>query len=279
MSLEKVSTILKDARKNRYAVAAFNVFNLESIAWIIKAAELEDAPVIAMLYPSCSNHVPVSTFAAIARDLAKKAKVPVGIHYDHSNSFSQIMEAIAQGFPSVMIDGSALSFEENIAITQQVVRAAHPMGVDVEAELGLVGRANNVEDFENASNYTDPKSAVKFVQDTGVDSLAIAIGSAHGNYVSTPKLNLELLEEINSLVSIPLVLHGGSGIPDEQIKEAVKRGITKLNIGTEFGQVFYDKMKETILAEDNPHNILGCLMEVEGEMVQYVRGKIDLLKG
>lgn len=277
MSLEKVSTILKDAQLNHYAVAAFNVFNFESISWIIKAAEEEEAPVIAMLYPSCDRHIPSSTFCCIAKDLASKAKVPVGVHYDHSNSYEQIMAGIAAGFPSVMIDGSALSLEDNIKITSDVVRAAHPMEIDVEAELGLVGQAANIEDYANDSHYTDPATAAKFVELTKVDSLAVAIGSAHGNYVSAPNLDLKRLEEIRNAVSVPLVLHGGSGIPEEQIQGAVKRGITKLNIGTELGQKFYQMMKDIMVDEKSPRSILGCLMALESVMIAYVRSKIRVL--
>lgn len=279
MPLEKVSIILRDADQHRYAVAAFNVFNLESISWIIKAAEQEDAPVIAMLYPGCSRHIPESTFNAIAKDLARKAKVPVGVHYDHSSSFEQIMTGIADGFPSVMIDGSALSFEDNIRVTAEVVRAAHPMRVDVEAELGHVGRASNIEDFIDSNHYTDPAETAEFVERTGVDSIAVAIGNAHGNYVATPHLDLKRLEEIKKAVPVPLVLHGGSGIPKDQIRGAVAHGIAKLNIGTEFGQEFYRKMKAIMLSDDSPDNMLGCLMALEDDMIAYIRSKIRLLKG
>lgn len=279
MPLEAVSTILKDAQKNNYAVAAFNVFNFESISWIIKAAEQENAPVIAMLYPSVSKHIPGSSFCAIAKDLAQKAKVPVGLHFDHSHSFEQIMTGIKDGFPSVMIDGSSLPYEENIKITREVVRVAHPMGIDVEAELGFVGRASNAEDYTNTSNFTDPDKAAEFVDRTDVDSLAIAIGSAHGNYVSIPKLDLNRLQEIRNRVSVPLVLHGGSGIPDDQIKKAVKLGITKLNIGTEFGQKFYSYMIEIMRDKNAPQNMFACFAAVEEKMVSYVCSKIQLLKG
>lgn len=279
MPLARESGLLKDAQRNYYAVAAFNVFNLESISWIIKAAEEENAPVIAMLYPACKKHIPVSTFTKIARDLAEKAKVPVAVHYDHSSSFDEIMSGIADGFPSVMIDGSSLSFEENVRITRDVVRASHPMGVDVEAELGRVGQASNIGDFTDASLYTDPKSAAEFVELTGVDSLAVAIGSAHGNYVAEPRLDIQRLEEIRKAVTVPLVLHGGSGIPVDQIRAAVKSGITKLNIGTELGQEFYRKQKAIMVGNKCPETILACLGALEREMIDYIRTKIQPLKG
>ncbi len=278
MPLANVAKILKDAQAGGYAVAAFNVFNLESITWLVKAAEAEGSPVIAMLYPACNKHVPESTFTAIAIDLARQAKVPVGVHYDHCGSFDQIMAAIAAGFSSVMIDGSALPYEENVAITTAIARAAHPMGVTVEAELGLVGRASNLDDFINTSRYTEPSAAADFAARTGVDSLAVAIGSAHGNYVAEPKLDLSRLEEIRSMVATPLVLHGGSGIPESQIREAVKRGITKLNIGTEFGQESWRQIEALVGGEKSPGSLLSALMRVEPAMVEYVRAKIRLLR-
>ncbi|HEX3000095.1 MAG TPA: class II fructose-bisphosphate aldolase [Armatimonadota bacterium] len=278
MPLAKVASMLKDAQTGGYAVAAFNVFNHESISWIIKAAEAEGMPIIAMLFPACNTHVPESTFTAIANSLAAKAKVPVGVHYDHCNKFDQIMAAIAAGFQSVMIDGSALPYEDNVAVTAAIARAAHPMGVSVEAELGLVGRANNPDDFITSSHYTKPSTAVDFIKRTGVDSLAVAIGSAHGNYVTTPKLDLKRLEEIRSVVSTPLVLHGGSGIPEEQIRESVRRGITKLNIGTEFNQESYRQIMALTGGEKAPGSLLGALMRVEPVMVEYVRAKIRMLQ-
>ena len=238
MPLERVSNILKEADKGGYAVAAFNVFNYETIAWIVEAAEEEDMPVIAMLYPACSKFIPYTTFVAIVKDVASKAKVPVGLHLDHSRSYEEIMAAIRDGFTSVMIDGSTLPFEDNVKITKEIVKVAHAMDVDVEAELGYVGRASNLDDYTDKSRFTDSDSVVEFVERTGVDSLAIAIGNAHGNYVATPNLDLERLEDINSRTDVPLVLHGGSGIPDEQIRAAVKLAINKVYIRTELNQLF-----------------------------------------
>jgi len=277
MPLERVSNILKEADKGGYAVAAFNVFNYETIAWIVEAAEEEDMPVITMLYPACSKFIPYTTFVAIVKDVASKAKVPVGLHLDHSRSYEEIMAAIRDGFTSVMIDGSTLPFEDNVKITKEIVKVAHAMDVDVEAELGYVGRASNLDDYTDKSRFTDSDSVVEFVERTGVDSLAIAIGNAHGNYVATPNLDLERLEDINSRTDVPLVLHGGSGIPDEQIRAAVKLGINKINIGTELNQLFMQQFQE-IMNEGKAWGMLGCMMGMKDKVIEGIRQKIRLLK-
>ena len=169
MPIEKNSIIMKTAREKGYGVAAFNLFNYESIAWAIEAAERESRPVIAMLYPPCKGLIPFHAFAAITRSLAEKATVLVGLHLDHSQSFTEIMEGVAAGFTSVMIDASRLPLDENMALTRKVVEACHPMGVDVEAELGLVGLASNHEDFNNPAGFTKPEEAVAFIRETGVE--------------------------------------------------------------------------------------------------------------
>ncbi|MFW6308596.1 MAG: class II fructose-bisphosphate aldolase [bacterium] len=279
MSLKKVSEILKMADNAGYAVPAFNVFNYESISWLIEAAREEQSPVIAMLYPASSKYIPISTFAAITRDLAEKVDIPVGLHFDHSSSFKGVMGGIKNGFPSVMIDGSSLEYEENISLTTKVVETSHALDVDVEAELGFVGSASRTEDFQNENYYTEPERAKDFIDKTGVDALAVAIGSAHGNYVSTPDLDLSRLEKINKTVDLPLVLHGGSGIPESQIKKAVKRGINKVNIGTELNQIFYRKFRDIVKEEGKKGSMQGSLSHLKEDIKLYYKNKIRLLQG
>ncbi len=276
MSLEKVCDILKDADKNGFCVPAFNAFSYESIAWAIDAANEENTSVIVMLYPGMSKHIPFSTFAAITKDLAKKVKVPVGLHLDHSSSFEEILAAIAGGFTSVMVDGSKLELEKNIEFVKEVTKAAHAMGVDVEAELGKVGSASNADDFTNADNFTKTNDAIAFIERTEVDTLAVAIGSAHGNYVTVPKLDLQRLDELNKVIDVPLVLHGGTGIPDDQLKKAVKLGINKLNIGTEYFQLFMTLTKNRV--ENGENNFFSCLNAIKPEAIAYVRRKLNLLR-
>jgi ketose-bisphosphate aldolase len=276
MSLEKVCEILKYADQNKFCVPAFNAFNFESIKWIIEAACEEDSPAIVMLYPGMSGFISFSTFARITRELASKARVPVGLHLDHSCSYDEILFAMKEGFTSVMADGSKLEFEKNIEFVRQVTRAAHAMGVDVEAELGKVGSASNADDFAKCDGYTRCEDVPVFVEKTEVDCLAIAIGSAHGNYIKAPKLDLERLSEINRITDIPLVLHGGTGIPGDQLVSAVRSGINKLNIGTEYMELFMSCVKAQ--AEKGVRNYFGCLNAIKPEVISYLRSKIRLLK-
>jgi ketose-bisphosphate aldolase len=274
MPFEKVSTILKNADKKNIGVIGFDCFNYESIAWVIETAEEENAPVLIMYYPTFAQYIPASTFAAITIDLASRAKVPVGLHLDHCYSYPEILGVIKAGFTSVMIDGSSLPFEENVRVTAEIVKAAHAMGVDVEAELGHVGFASNKDDFVDTSRFTKVSDAVKFVELTGVDSLAIAIGSAHGLYVEKPKLDLQRLDEINKAIEIPLVLHGGTGIPDEQINRAVKLGINKLNVGTGYINEHYYKTKEIMVENKSSAMMVECLSTVKPEVKKFIRERI-----
>lgn len=274
MPLVPVKDILKCADENQFAAAAFDVFNFESISWVVKAAEIEKVPVILMFYPDMKTFIPLSTLAAIANDVARNAAVPVGVHLDHSRTFHDVMLGIPAGFQSIMFDGSARPFEENAAITRQVVESAHIMGVDVEAELGLVGSGSRKEDFMDDSLYTDPAFAKKFAEETNVDSLAVAIGNSHGHYVCEPHLDIKRLDEINRTISTPLVLHGGSGIPPEQVTESVKYGINKVNIGTEF----FAKTKAAgaqALAEEN--SWLGAMNKAGEEVIPFVRSRLQWL--
>lgn len=278
MSFEKLSTILEDSDKRGTATLAFNCINYESIAWLIKAGEELDLPVIVMLYPSMKRFMPIDTFAAITKSLAVKAKVPVGLHLDHCESFETIMEAIKAGFTSVMIDGSRRAFDENVNITKEIVRIAHSMDVDVEGELGKVGVATNKEDFQDSELFTTVDDAKTFVERTGVDALAIAFGSAHGFYVETPKLDMQRLKDINAAIPTPLVLHGGTGIPDNQIQEAFRLGINKLNIGTEYFSLFYSTIEDYVNDGENRSGLFPLLSYQEEQINNYLIRKLSLTK-
>ena len=212
--------LLLDAQKNGYAVGAFNVENMEMVQAVIAAAEELNSPVIMPTPPSTLKYADADYFYANASCAAKKANVPVVIHLDHGSSFDLAMKAFRAGYTSIMIDGSHSVFEENISITKSVVDACHPAGVPVEAELGKVG--GKEDDLEaEADTNTDPQEAKEFVERTGVTSLAVAIGTAHGFYAGTPVLDKERLSEIREVVDIPLVLHGASGLTDEDVAEAI----------------------------------------------------------
>ena len=234
--------LLLDAQKNGYAVGAFNVENMEMVQAVIAAAEELNSPVIMQTTPSTLKYADADYFYANVACAAKKANVPVVMHLDHGSSFELAMKAFRAGYTSIMIDGSHSIFEENIAITKSVVDACHPAFVPVEAELGKVG--GKEDDLDGgAGGYTDPAEAAEFVERTGVDFLAVAIGTAHGVYKGIPKLDLDRLSEIRKVVSIPLVLHGTSGVPDETVKECIKRGICKVNYATDLRIAFTEGVK------------------------------------
>jgi tagatose 1,6-diphosphate aldolase GatY/KbaY len=245
MSLVTTKELLLKAQEGHYAIGAFNVENMEMVQAVVAAAEELNAPVIMQTTPSTVKYADVDYFFANVATAAKKAKVPVVMHLDHGNSFDLAMKAYRAGYTSIMIDGSHENFEDNIKVTKSVVDACHSAGVPVEAELGKVG--GKEDDLEaEADTNTDPQEAKEFVERTGVTSLAVAIGTAHGFYVGTPVLDKERLSEIREVVDIPLVLHGASGLSDEDVMDCVKRGICKVNFATELRAAYSKAVKELL---------------------------------
>ena len=248
MSFVTSKAMLLDAQQRGYAVGAFNCENMEMVKAIIAAAEELRAPVMLQTTPSTVKYASLAMFAAMAKAEARYASVPVCLHLDHGSSFDLAVQAILAGYTSVMIDGSKLPFEENIAVTAKVTDVAKAVGIPVEAELGKVG--GKEDDLEaEADTNTDPLQAKEFVERTGVDSLAVAIGTAHGFYVGTPVLDKERLSQIRKVVDIPLVLHGASGLSDEDVSDCVSRGICKVNFATELRKAFTDACRS--LAAEN----------------------------
>jgi fructose-bisphosphate aldolase class II len=241
--------LLDIANKNQFAVPAFNVSDHAMMNGLFEISEEKNAPLLIAIHPDELTHIGVEMMrAVIAR--AERSSVPVTIHFDHGTTYQQIVWAIRSGFTSVMIDGSMWPFEENIALTKRAVEAAHAVGVSVEGELGTIGKTDSeAEDGTATIIYTDPDDAVTFVEETGVDSLAVAIGTCHGIYPSwmKPELKLDLLEKIKEKVSIPLVLHGGSNNPDSEISQSVKLGINKINISSDIKVAYHNKMREVLL--------------------------------
>lgn len=245
MPLVTSKQMLLDAQAGRYAVGAFNAENMEMVQAIIAAAEELKAPVMIQTTPSTVKYASLDLYLANVTAIAKKASVPVCMHLDHGSSFELAMQALRTGYTSIMIDGSHSVFEENIALTKRVVDACAPSDVPVEAELGKVG--GKEDDLDGgAGGYTVPEEAKEFVEKTGVGSLAVAIGTAHGVYSGVPKLDLDRLSEIRKLVSIPLVLHGASGLSDEAVQESIKRGICKVNFATELRIAYTDGVKKVL---------------------------------
>ncbi|MDD3360300.1 MAG: class II fructose-bisphosphate aldolase [Hespellia sp.] len=246
MPLQTSKKMLLDAQAGGYAVGAFNVENMEMVKAVIKAAEELKAPVMLQTTPSTIKYGTVETFAAIVAAEAGKATVPVCLHLDHGSSYELAKQCLESGYTSVMIDGSKEELEGNIAVSKMVVDEAKKYDIPVEAELGKVGGKEDDLEVEVDTN-TDPQEAVEFVEKTGIDSLAVAIGTAHGFYVGTPVLDKNRLDEIKKLVSIPLVLHGASGIADEEVSDCVSRGICKVNFATELRVAYTDAIKKLIV--------------------------------
>ena len=241
--------MLLDAQAGGYAVGAFNAENMEMVKAIIQAAEELRAPVMIQTTPSTIKYGTLDTYASIVAAEAENATVPVCLHLDHGSSFELAMEAIYAGYTSVMIDGSKLPFEENIAVSKKVADVAATLNIPCEAELGKVGGKED-DLVAEADTNTDPAQAKEFAERTGVTSLAVAIGTAHGFYVGTPVLDKERLSEIRKVVDIPLVLHGASGLTDEDVRDCVKRGICKVNFATELRAAYTKAVRE--LLENDP---------------------------
>jgi ketose-bisphosphate aldolase len=278
MSLYKVGEILKDAKERGYGVPAYDVMNYESMRWVVDAAEVVGVPAILMLYPSMKSMIPFRQFVDLAKSIGKDAKIPVSIHLDHSLSVEEIEEAIDAGFMSVMYDGSKQDFDTNVRNSYKVVQMGKEHGVDVEAELGIVGSGMNVEDFKNDELYTKPEQAVEFVERTGVGSLAVAIGNSHGVYIEQPNLDIARLSALNEAVSVPLVLHGTSGIPEEQLREAVLHGITKTNIATEFYNLMGKAVCEYTARDECRGNFIEILNKgAKTAAMDYLIAKFRLL--
>ena len=249
MPLVTSEKMLLDAQKGCYAVGAFNVENMEMVKAVLAAAEELKAPVMLQTTPGTIKYGTVETYAAIVKAEADKVSVPVCLHLDHGDSFELAVQAMKAGYTSVMIDGSHEDFENNIAITKKVVDVAKAIGIPVEAELGKVG--GKEDDLEaDADTNTDPVEAKEFVERTGVSSLAVAIGTAHGFYVGTPVLDKPRVSAIKEVVPVPLVLHGASGLSEEDVKECVERGMCKVNFATELRAAYTAAVKK--LLEEKP---------------------------
>ncbi|MCL4439607.1 MAG: class II fructose-1,6-bisphosphate aldolase [Firmicutes bacterium] len=272
MALVTVTEILQKAEAGNYAVGAFNCNNMEIVQAIIAAAEAEKSPVIIQASQGAIKYAGLEWIVGMVKLAADKACIPVALHLDHGTSFEQCMQCIRAGFTSVMLDGSKLSLEENIELTNRVLAAARAAGVSVEAELGKIGGTeDDITVDERDAMLTDPREAKVFVERTGVDSLAVAIGTAHGQYKGEPKLDFQRLKEIRDLVKIPIVLHGSSGVPDESIQKAISLGVRKVNIDTNIREAFTHAMRRALdekPKEIDPRKILGPAREATIELIR-----------
>ena len=274
MALVTSKELLLDAQKNHYAIGAFNVENMEMVQAVIAAAEELSSPVIIQTTPGTLKYADPELYYANVAAAAKAARVPVVMHLDHGSSFNLAMRCFRAGYTSVMIDGSHDPFEQNIAVTKSVVDACHAAGVPVEAELGKVGGKEDDLDGGEGNGYTVPAEAAEFVEKTGVDSLAVAIGTAHGVYKGIPKLDLERISQIRQVVSVPLVLHGTSGVPDDTVRECIQRGMCKVNYATDLRIAFSNGVKEYLAANPDVYDPKKYCAKGRELVKQYVMSKI-----
>ena len=272
MPLVGVNELLQKAEAGGYAVGAFNCNNMEIVQAIAAAAEAENSPVIMQASQGAIKYAGIDYITLMARMAAERASVPVALHLDHGTSFEQVVQCVRSGFTSVMIDGSKWSLAENIKLTKRVLDVARAVGVSVEAELGKIGGTeDDITVSERDAFFTDPEEARIFVSETGVDSLAIAIGTAHGQYKGTPELDLERLAKIKAIVGIPIVLHGSSGVPDDAILEAIRLGVRKVNIDTNIREAFTEAARKVLEAnprEIDPRKMLGPAREAATSIIR-----------
>ena len=262
-----LAEVLQDALKNRYSVAGLVCLGWEDMRAYAHAAQAEGVPVILQAGPSCRSHTPLPILAAMMRHLADSVSVPVVAHLDHSRDLAECRAAIAAGFTGVMYDGSRLPLEENIRHTAEVVRMAHQAGVSVEGEIGFVGYAAG-----ESSTGTDPKEAERFAAETGVDAMAISIGNVHLQAESETELDESLLSQIEASTKIPLVIHGGTGVPSEQRKRLGRSSaICKYNIGTELRLAFGQSLRAQLAAHPERYDRVQIFTELEQDLVKSAR--------
>ena len=275
MTLINTRELLQAAQAGRYAVPAFNIHNLETIQVVVRTAAELYSPVILAATPGTVAYAGAEFLLAMAVVAARKYPVPISLHLDHFQDPDMLIEMIDMGFPSVMIDASHHPLAENMAIVRSVVEYAHQRDVSVEAELGRLGGKEEDVDVDDSSAFlTDPAEAEEFVNSTGVDSLAVAIGTAHGLYKAPPRLDYKRLAEISLRLSVPLVLHGGSGVPDKSVQETIKRGICKVNIATELKVAFAAGVKEHFSVKPEADDPRQYMEPGKALMKHVVRDKI-----
>ncbi|MCM2675810.1 class II fructose-bisphosphate aldolase [Alkalicoccobacillus plakortidis] len=267
--------LLTQAEQDNAAIAAFNCYNAETVQAAIQAAEKANQGVLIAYGERYKDYMNLEAFAAFAIKFAELATVPVALHLDHSYEIDTIKRAIQAGFSSVMFDGSPHSLEENIRLTKEVVELAHAKGVHVEAEIGSMEKGDFSDEEEGDGRLTDPTEAAQFVTETGVDFLAASIGTVHGMYKGEPKLQFDLLKEIAEKIQIPLVLHGGSGTPEDQVLKAIDYGIRKINVNTEISLTAVTTIAEAL--EENPNAHLSSVMtEAQNKMIGHMEKIIKL---
>lgn len=273
--LRNTKDMLIKARREGYAVPAFNIHNLETIQTVVEAAVEMKSPVILAATPSTMNYAGRAYIQAIAEVAAKENDIPIALHLDHHETLESIEESLKLGTKSVMIDGSHNSFEENIELTKKVVGLAHSYGATVEAELGkLVGQEDDLIVEAKDAAYTDPETVVEFVERTGVDTLAVAIGTGHGVYETKPDLDFDRLEKIKNLIDIPIILHGASGISKEDVQKCIALGCAKVNVSTELKIPFSTALRQFLIEHPNESDTRKYMGPAKEKMKEAAISKI-----
>jgi len=267
--------LLETARRNAYALGAFNVYNLEGVKAVIVAAETNHSPAMLQLHPSALKYGE-SMLVEMCLEAARSATVPISVHLDHSTSEGDIQNVLNAGVKSIMADGSPMEYAENLAFTRKMTELSHQHNAIVEAEIGRIsGTEDGLTIAEKEAKMTDPAQAVEFVNATNVDVLAVTIGNVHGEYKSPPKLDFDRLAKIRSLIDIPLVLHGASGLPDWMIERSIQLGVCKFNVNTEVRQAYMESLKDELCSK-GPQDLLDITSSAIGAMEEVITGKLQL---
>lgn len=264
--LVNMKALLQDAKKNKYGIPAANAWNENTVKAAIATAEAHRSPLILALYPAMAD---ILEFGAIAVPRAREAQVPIVVHLDHGQEFADAVKAVRAGFTSLMVDRSTCPFDRNVAEVKEIVKIAHTLDMSVEAELGHVGKGSEYHKTKN-QGLTDPEEAVRFVEETGIDCLAVAVGTSHGLYSGTPDIHFDLLAKLNQAVPVPLVLHGCSGTGDENLQKAIQYGITKLNLYTDLDQAGYSVLDQFFI-----QGKAANMLQAEAAMVAGYAEKLE----
>ncbi|WP_409343461.1 class II fructose-1,6-bisphosphate aldolase [Paenibacillus sp. MBLB4367] len=277
MPLVSMNEFLPKAKANKFAVGQFNMNNLEFAQAITQAAKELNSPFIFGVSEGALKYMGIEYTVAIAEAAAKQSGLPIALHLDHGSTFEVAMKCIRAGFSSVMFDGSHHSFEDNIRLTKEVVKAARAMGVSVEGELGTIGGVeDDISVDEENANLAKPEEAIRFYEETGVDCLAIAVGTAHGMYAGEPNIHFDIIEKVSSAIPVPVVLHGGSGVPDEMIRKSILAGVGKINVNTENQVACTEAIREALAKDAKVYDPRKYLTPARQAMVEVVKSKIEL---
>ncbi|MDR5598921.1 class II fructose-1,6-bisphosphate aldolase [Paenibacillus larvae] len=277
MPLVSMNEFLPKAKANKYAVGQFNMNNLEFAQAITEAAMELNSAFIFGVSEGALKYMGIEFTVALAEAAAKKSGLPIALHLDHGSSFDVAMKCIRAGFSSVMFDGSHHPYEENIRLTKEIVKAAHAMGVSVEGELGTIGGTEDDISVDEANaSLAKPAEAIRFYEETGVDALAIAVGTAHGMYAGEPNIHFDIIEEVSNAIPAPLVLHGGSGVPDEMIKKAIQAGAAKINVNTENQVAATQAIRDVLNKDAKVYDPRKYLTPARSAMIEVVKAKIEL---